>query len=139
MMLYKNTKVKVRSPDEDTDYFDTVAGVLQGDTLAPYKFINCLDYVLRSSSDIMKDKGFKLTKERSRRYPAQTITDADYADDIAILANAPTQAETLLHSLERAAAGIGLHVSASKTEYMCFNQRGDISTLNGSSLKLVDK
>ena len=24
-------------------------------------------------------------------------------------------------------------------EYMCFNQRGDISTLNGSSLKLVDK
>ena len=25
------------------------------------------------------------------------------------------------------------------TEYMCFNQRGDISTLNGSYLKLVDK
>ena len=34
---------------------------------------------------------------------------------------------------------IGLHVNAHKTEYMCFNQRGDISTLNGSSLKLVDK
>ena len=48
-------------------------------------------------------------------------------------------AETLLHSLERAAAGIGLHVNAHKTEYKCFNQRGDISTLNGSSLKLVDK
>ena len=45
----------------------------------------------------------------------------------------------LLHSLERSAAGIGLHVNAHKTEYMCFNQRGDISTLNGSSLKLVDK
>ena len=27
----------------------------------------------------------------------------------------------------------------STTEYMCFNQRGDISTLYGSSLKLVDK
>ena len=49
------------------------------------------------------------------------------------------QAETLLHSLERAAAGISLHVNEQKTEYMCFNQRGDISTLNGSSLKLVDK
>ena len=24
-------------------------------------------------------------------------------------------------------------------EYMCFNQEGEISTLNGSSLKLVDK
>ena len=47
--------------------------------------------------------------------------------------------ETLLHSLERAAADIGLHVNARKTEYMCFNQTGDISTLSGSSLKLVDK
>ena len=43
MMLYRNTKVKVRSPDGDTDYLDIVAGVLQGDTLAPYLFIICLD------------------------------------------------------------------------------------------------
>ena len=34
---------------------------------------------------------------------------------------------------------IGLHVNAHKTEYMCFNQTGDISTLDGTSLKLVDK
>ena len=43
MMLYKNTKVKVHSPDGDTDYFDIVAGVLQGNTLAPYMFIIYLD------------------------------------------------------------------------------------------------
>ena len=83
--------------------------------------------------------GFELTKKRSRRYPTKTITDADYADDKAILANTPAQAETLLHSLERAAASIGLYVNAHKTEYMCFNQTGDISTLGGGSLKLVDK
>ena len=47
--------------------------------------------------------------------------------------------QKLLHSLERAAAGIGLHVNAHKTEYMCYNQTGDISTLDGTSLKLVDK
>ena len=46
MMLYKNMKVKVRSQDGDTDFFDIVAGVLQGDTLAPYLFIICQDYVL---------------------------------------------------------------------------------------------
>ena len=46
MMLYKNMKVKVCSLDGDTDYFDNVAGVLQGDTLASYLFIICLDYVL---------------------------------------------------------------------------------------------
>ena len=100
-ILYRNTKVKVRSPDGDTEYFDIVAGVLQGDTLAPYLFIICLDYVLRTSIDKIKENGFELTKRRSRRYPATTITDADYADDIAILANTPDQAETLLHSLER--------------------------------------
>ena len=99
----------------------------------------CLDYILRSSIDNIKENGFKLIKERSRGYPAKTITNTDYADDIAFLANAPAQAKTLLHSLERAAAGIGLHVNAHKTEYMCFNQTGDISTLNGSTLKLVDK
>ena len=139
MILYRITKVKVHSPDGDTDYFNIVAGVLQGNTLAPYLFIICLENVLRTSTDKIKENGFKLTKKRSRRYPAKTITDANYADDIAILANTLAQTETLLHSLERAAQGIGLHVNAHKTEYMCFNQTDDISTLGGSSLKLVDK
>ena len=135
----RNTKVKVRSPDGDTEYFDIVAGVQQGDTLAPYLFIICLDYVLRTSIDKIRENGFELTKKRSRRYPAKTITDADYADDIAILANTPGQAETLLHCLERAAAGTGLYVNAHKTEYMCYNQTGDLSTLDGTPLKLVDR
>ena len=80
--------------------------MLQGDTLALYLFIICLDYVLRTTFDIIKDDGFKLAKERSRGYPAQTITNADYADDIVLLANTLAQAETLLDSLEWAAAEI---------------------------------
>ena len=95
--------------------------------------------MLRTSIDKIKENGFELTKKRSRRYSAKTITDTDYADNIAILANTPNQAETLLHSLEQVATGIGLHVNAHKTEYMCFNQTGDISTLDRTSLKLVDK
>ena len=51
----------------------------------------------------------------------------------------PPKAETLLHSLERAPAGIGLHVNAHIYIYMCFSQTCDISTLNGSTLKSVDK
>ena len=131
--------MKVRSPDGDTEYFDIVAGVLQGDKLAPYLFIIYQDYVLRTLIDKIRENGFELTKKRSRWYPAKTITDADYADDIAILANTPNQAETLLYSLERAATDIGLHVNAHKTEYRCYNQTGDISTLDGTPLKLVDK
>ena len=138
-ILYRNTKVKVCSPDGDTEYFNIVAEVLQGDSLTPYLFIICLNYVLRALIDKIRENGFELTKKRSRRYPTKTITNADYADDIVLLANTPNQAETLLHSLERAAAGIGLHINAHKTEYMCYNQTGDITTLDGASLKLVDK
>ena len=41
--------------------------------------------------------------------------------------------------MERAAAGIGLYVNAHQTEYMCYNQTGDISTLDCTPLKLVNK
>ena len=47
--------------------------------------------------------------------------------------------ENELIYLERAAAGIGLYVNAHKTEYLCNNQTGDNSTLDGTPLKLVDK
>ena len=47
------------------------------------------------------------------------------------------KAESYLHSLKLAAGGIDLLVNADKTG--SFNQRGDIYTLNGSSLKLVNK
>ena len=76
----------------ETEYFDIVAGVLQGDTLAPYLFIICLDNVLRMSIDKIRENGFGLTKKRGRRYPAKTITDADYADDITLQANTPKRA-----------------------------------------------
>ena len=79
MIIYKNTKVKVYSLDGDTDSFDIIAGVLQRDTLPPYLFIICLDFALRTSRDLMKENGFMLEKKRSRRYPAQTITDTGYA------------------------------------------------------------
>ena len=60
-----------------TEYFHIVVGVLQRDTLAPYLFIISVDYVLRTSIDRIRENNFELTKKRSRRYPAKTITDAD--------------------------------------------------------------
>ena len=50
----------------ETDYFVIVAGVQQGDTLAPYLFIICLNYVFSTSIDKMKDNGFKPAKERNK-------------------------------------------------------------------------
>ena len=58
-------KVKVCLPEGDIDFFDIIAGVLQGETLAPYLLIICGDYVLQISIDLMKENG--LTLEIARR------------------------------------------------------------------------
>ena len=63
-ILYRTPKMKVRSLDGDTEYFDIVAGVLQGDMLAPYHFIICLDYVLRTSIDKIREN-----KEKKQKAP----------------------------------------------------------------------
>ena len=59
-----------------------------------------------------------LLKTKNRHYPAETITDADYTDDQALLTNTPAQAESLLHSLEQAAGGISLHMNTNKTVHI---------------------
>ena len=138
MMLYKNTKSLVRSPDGDTDFFEILAGVLQGDTLAPFLFIICLDYVLRTSVDTNKQLGLTLQTANGRRHPAVNITDADYADDLALLSNTIKGAEQLLHHLEEAAANIGLSVNAKKTEFISYNEQGAIQSKNDIPLLKVD-
>ena len=64
-------------------------------------------------------KWLYIKRDKTQMIPAQTITDADYADEIALPSNTPTQAESLLHRLEKASGGIDLHGNADKTEYMC--------------------
>ena len=63
MMLYKNMKVKVRSPDGDTDFFDIIVGVLQEDPLNSVRYGTC--YVLWSSIDLTKENGF--TREKGKK------------------------------------------------------------------------
>ena len=46
-----------------------------------------LDYVLQMSIDLIKENGFTLKKAKSRQYPAKTMTDADYTNDLSFFAN----------------------------------------------------
>ena len=64
MILYRNTKSVVRSQDDDTELFDILAGVLQGDTLAPFLFERCLGYVLRLSGDKCNEYGLTSKKQK---------------------------------------------------------------------------
>ena len=62
MIFYKNTQGMVRSLDSDTDFFDIVTGVLQGDELPPFLFIISPDYVLRMSIYLIKENDFTVKK-----------------------------------------------------------------------------
>ena len=85
--------------------------------------IVCQHYVLGTSIDQIKENGFtqKKNKSRSRRYPAETIIDEGYANDLALLVNTSAQAESLLHSQKHTVGGIGLHVNNDKKEYLSLN------------------
>ena len=52
-------------------------------------------------------------------------------DDIELHINTTAQAKFLLHSLEQTARNIGFYVNTINTEFMCFKQKGAISTLSG--------
>ena len=68
MIAYKGTKSFVRSDDGDTEFITITGGMLQGDTLVPFFFIICLDYILKMSLDRDNVLGFTLSERKSRRH-----------------------------------------------------------------------
>jgi len=138
---YSNTRAKIISPDGETQLFDILAGVLQGDTLAPYLFIITLDYCLRTATSGREEElGFTIKPRQTRRIGPKVVTDLDFADDIGLVSNTAGQAQELLKEVEKAALQVGLHMNASKTKYMLFNQDQNIviTTLDGNNLEVVD-
>ena len=94
----RDMKAKVKSPDGVTDYFQIFAGVMQGDTLAPFLFVIVLDYAVRQAIEGKEEKlGFTLHQRQSRRVHAKAISDLDFADDIVLLTNDMDQTRTLVN------------------------------------------
>ena len=139
--MYDETKAKVLSPDGETDLFNIQAGVLQGDTLAPYLFVIVIDYVMRTAIGENTEMGFTIHPRKSRRILSVNITDLCFADDIALLANEIAHAQELLKHIENEASKVGLVINSKTTEVMNFNQDEDnktIKTINGDNIKTVD-
>ena len=139
-LLYQNTKARVITPEGETEYFKINAGVLQGDTLAPYFFAIVLDYVMRKTFNNMEEElGFTLHRRRSRRSPAVMLTDLDFADDLAIFTEEFVQAQEVLKRLENNAEEVGLVCNSKKTVIQTFNQENvlDVVAKNGDYLKNV--
>ena len=137
--LYENTQARVLSLDGETDLFNIVAGVLQGDTLAPYLFAIVLDYAMRRAIEGKETElGFELERRRSRRHPAVAICDLDFADDI--LSEEIDQAQELLTRVEHESAKVGLQLNDKKTKIITYNQEStvEITSRSGKTLKVVN-
>ena len=55
--------------NSDTNFFNIVGGVFQEDTLAPYIFIICLDYILWMSIGLIQENCFTLKKLEAEDIP----------------------------------------------------------------------
>ena len=147
-VMYTNTRAKVLSPDGETDFFEILAGVLQGDTLAPFLFVIVIDYVLRRAVGGYEHLGLTLAEGRTSRLPrkvnmasqsGKSISDTGYADDLCMLSDTLQEAQELLTRVETAAAEVGLFMNEKKTEYMSFGLSGrPLASKSGADLKKVD-
>ena len=133
-LIYENSSAQVLTPDGETTFFDILAGIFQGDTIAPFLFIIVLDYALKQAFKISNSAcGIVIEPRKSSRYPEVRIADLAYADDIALLNSSLQLAENLLHSVEISAAQVGLYLNAPKTKILTsnINIKSTVNSLNG--------
>lgn len=81
--MYEDMSAVVLTPEGETNQFVIDTGVLQGDTLAPFLFIICLDYAL--SNRHFPFRRSTLKPRRSKCHPAVVQPHLDFADDVALL------------------------------------------------------
>jgi hypothetical protein len=141
--IYHNSRSVVLVDGNVSEEFDVTTGVLQGDTLAPFLFIIVIDYVMKNAqADHTNEKGehgFITNTRQSSRYPATTIHDLDFADDIALLENTLDRAQMQLITTAKRANEVGLQVNIKKTQALTNQNTNNRSIqLNGQDIEWVD-
>ncbi|CAH1233043.1 Hypp565 [Branchiostoma lanceolatum] len=106
-LLYSDTSSCVRVNGKMSDSFTINSGVRQGCVLAPTVFNTAIDYVMgRTVAQCACGASFGDI----------TITDLDYADDVAILAELLDVLQLALEVMDRETQPLGLMVSWEKTK-----------------------
>lgn len=116
MRVMRGHTVRVRCDGVvSADEIDVCLGVLQGDTLAPFLFVVCLDAVLKCLRP-KKGLSFGPTDLETDRHAA--LTTLGFADDLSLLSSSIQGLQHNFTVLERCALSIGLRLNlgAGKTE-----------------------
>ena len=121
--FYENTSSAVRIGDELTHWFPVDSGSGQGDIRAPPLFKIDLNWVLeKAMHEKTVSKGFMVQKRLSSRKPEKRITDADYADDIAVLDSSEAGLQETTTNIAIKGGEAGLKIGVPKTHTMCINK-----------------
>ena len=142
--MYSNIKLKIRSCNSYSEYFEVAIGLKQGEILSPLMFsifINDLDIHLRGDNayiHLRGDNAYTLTADE------KNIILMLFADDMVIIGESPEKLQEKLNLLENYCNRWGLSVNTSKTKIMVFRKRGRLSlnlkwTYKGSQLDIVNE
>ena len=105
--LHHGTESCVQVNGWRSPFFQITIGVRQGCAVAPELFNVIIDYVMTKTTSRLS---FGL------KFGDHTITDVDFADDLAILSDSMEQLLEALRILREEAAKVGLHINWNKTK-----------------------
>ena len=128
--LYSDTHSCVRVYNQRSRWFGISSGVRQGCVIAPMLFNFVVDWVLRNA--LVDHRGIQVDRQL-------VLSDLDYADDIALLADDTIQASAALTSIARYAARVGLQINVQKTKAMLFHLDHAPISLDGQDVEIVDE
>ena len=122
-----------------TKTFDTTSGILQGDTLSTYVFIQLVIYILRQS--LVDVDGFTLKPAIGPRHLFVTLTALTYADDVVISSVSTSSTEKTLCRLQFYSESVHLNLNTAKTKVLHVGYECDpkpILTLDGTTIDICD-
>ena len=124
-----------------TPFFVGITGVLLKKYNCTISSYNLLRLPITNIHWANERKWFHTFKKRvkTRRYPAELLTGVDKADDLGMFIDIFAKVESFFHWLELAVRYIGLYMNDNKNEFISFKLNGAILSLNGKSLKFVDR
>jgi hypothetical protein len=127
--LYSNTSSRIRVGRDLSEPFSTGSGVRQGCVLAPTLFCRAVDWLMA-----------RATHHSGINISGTSITDTDYADDIAAVDHDYRRLSTCLSDIEENSSKLGLHISWAKTKVQNIGagpQPPDLS-IDGQTVESVD-